>query len=481
MLSRGAELLLAPGRGATFSTRVVSGLVALTDGLIVVAAGMAVYVVYVGWSPGNLPVDVLATTLNLVLTLGVFYFTGLYDFDTITAPYRQIHKILVICGVVFLLLVVMAFALKVSAQFSRVWSFSSFVLETTLICVMRTYFHFTIKKLARAGRLVRRIAIVGAGDQGKRLADELEKQKEKNPWLHVIGIYDDRTERSPAQLGDYPLIGNLDGLLRQARENRIDDILVALPWAAEDRLMAILQKLRVLPVHIHLSPDMIGLRFPHRVYNRIGDITCLSVHEKPISDWNYLLKAAEDLVLASLILVLILPLLAFIAAAIKLDSRGPVLFRQKRYGFNNELFDVYKFRTMHHGRPPEKGVPQAKRDDPRVTRVGGFLRRTSLDELPQVFNVLGGSMSLVGPRPHAVAHNEEYALIIAGYFARHRVKPGITGWAQVNGLRGETDTAEKMKARVEHDVYYIENWSFFLDLRILAMTVFVVLGQETAY
>ncbi len=481
MFSRGAELLPAPGRGATFSTRVVSGLVAFIDGLIVVAAGMAVYVAYLGWSLGSLPIYVVAIGFNLVLTVGGFYFAGLYGFDTITAPYRQIHKILVICGVGFLLLVVMAFALKVSAQFSRVWSFSSFILEAVLICATRTYFHFTIKKLARAGRLVRRIAIVGAGDQGKRLAEELERQKEKNPWLRVTGIYDDRTERSPAQLGDYPVIGNLDDLLRHARDDRIDDILVALPWAAEDRLLAILQKLRVLPAHIQLGPDLIGHRFPHRVYNRIGDISYLSVHEKPISDWNYLVKEIEDRVLASIILLLIAPLMMVIALAIKIDSSGPVLFGQKRYGFNNNFFSIFKFRTMIHDRPPDMGSAQARKNDPRVTRLGRFLRRTSLDELPQLFNVLQGTMSLVGPRPLQIALVEEHAPIIEGYYGRHRVKPGITGWAQVNGFRGETEIPEKMERRVEHDVYYIENWSILFDLQILVMTLVAVFKQKAAY
>jgi len=167
--------------------------------------------------------------------------------------------------------------------------------------------------------------------------------------------------------------------------------------------------------------------------------------------------------------------------AIRLDSKGPILYRQPRYGFNNQVFDVYKFRSMYVDRPPETGVPQATRDDPRITRVGRFIRRTSLDELPQLFNVLEGKMSLVGPRPHAVAHNEEYARIIAGYFARHRVKPGITGWAQVNGLRGETDTPEKMAARVRYDVYYIENWSLMFDFIILVRTAIVGFINKNAY
>ena len=208
---------------------------------------------------------------------------------------------------------------------------------------------------------------------------------------------------------------------------------------------------------------------------------CLSVFEKPISDWNYVLKLIEDKLLGSIILLLNLPLLGIIALAIKLDSPGPVLFKQNRYGFNNELFEVFKFRTMFVDRPPEEGVPQATRNDPRVTRVGNFLRRTSLDELPQLFNVIMGTMSLVGPRPHAVEHNEQYDSLIQGYSARHRVKPGITGWAQVNGSRGETDTTEKMLERVRYDVFYIENWSLFLDIRILIMTLFVALSQKNAY
>ncbi len=464
-----------------FSPSVVSGLVAITDAVIVITVGMAVYMAYVGWNPASLPIYVVATSFNLVLTIGGFYFTGLYGFETITAPHRQAHKILYICTIVFMLLVLVGFALKISAEFSRVWSFASFILEALLIFAARLYFHRLIVQWAHSGRLIRRIAIVGAGDQGARLARELEREKEKNPWLSVTGIYDDRKERSPATIGAYPVRGGLEDLIEDSREARIDDIIVALPWSAEDRLLAILRTIGVLPAQILLSPDLIGHRFLHRGYNRIGDVSYLSVYDKPISDWSYLVKEIEDEILTSVGLVLFLPLMAVIAVAIKLDSRGPVLFRQKRYGFNNELFEVYKFRTMYTGRPPEKGVPQAKRDDSRVTRIGGFLRRTSLDELPQLFNVLQRTMSLVGPRPHAVEHNELYSALITGYFSRHRVKPGITGWAQVNGLRGETDTPDKMAARVKYDVHYIEHWSLLLDLKILAMTPYALIANKNVY
>jgi exopolysaccharide biosynthesis polyprenyl glycosylphosphotransferase len=205
------------------------------------------------------------------------------------------------------------------------------------------------------------------------------------------------------------------------------------------------------------------------------------VVQRPISGWGTILKAVEDYVLGTLLVVALSPLLLAIAVAIKLDSPGPVFFTQPRLGFNNRTFRIFKFRSMYHRKVPERRVQQASRGDPRVTRVGRFIRRTSLDELPQLFNVLNGTMSLVGPRPHAISHNEDYGARIRGYFARHKVKPGITGWAQINNLRGETETLCKMEARVRHDIYYAENWSLLFDLRILIVTVFVVLFQKSAY
>jgi exopolysaccharide biosynthesis polyprenyl glycosylphosphotransferase len=200
-----------------------------------------------------------------------------------------------------------------------------------------------------------------------------------------------------------------------------------------------------------------------------------------LAGWRAIVKSIEDMVLASLLIVALSPILAAVAAAVRLDSPGPILFRQRRFGFNNQIFHVYKFRSMYHNRPPEIGTPQATRNDPRITRVGAFIRKTSLDELPQLFNVLNGTMSLVGPRPHAVDHNELYGGVIESYFARHRMKPGITGWAQANGLRGETDAPEKMAARVRYDLEYIEKWSLWMDLKIIAKTAKIVLLQESAY
>jgi len=301
------------------------------------------------------------------------------------------------------------------------------------------------------------------------------------PWRRVIGVFDDRVDRIGDNVDGHPLLGTLDDLVDYARRERVDDIIITMPWNADKRLVGIINKLREIPIGIFLGADLVGYRFLHLFPNAIGNIPAIEVHSRPLSGWRASIKFLEDYTIASALIFMISPLLLLICAAIKLESRGPVIFRQQRYGFNNKNITVFKFRSMYHGRPPEEGVPQTQRDDPRVTRAGRFLRRTSLDELPQLFNVLNGSMSLVGPRPHAVEHNVQYAKIIGGYFGRHNVKPGITGWAQLNGLRGETDTKDKMKARVEHDVYYIDNWSIWLDLKILFKTPLVVFSQDTAY
>ena len=374
---------------------------------------------------------------------------------------------------------VLAFALKISAQFSRVWFFSWLISATLLICVERTAFYTVLRKWARAGRLTRNMVIVGAGDQAQKLLERLDRVGE--PWIRIVGIFDDRVDRTGPTVMGHPVLGTLDDLLGFAREHRVDDIVITLPWSADERLFAIINRLMELPVQVRLGSDLIGFLYPRGSSSFIGGVPMMDVVAEPLAGWKFVVKALEDRILASIIVILVAPVLLVISVAIKLDSKGPVLFRQKRYGFNNEVFSVYKFRTMLHDRPPEEGVPQARRDDPRLTRMGAFLRRTSLDELPQLFNVLQGIMSLVGPRPHPVSLNEEYAVLIGGYFGRHRVKPGITGWAQVNGLRGETDTPEKMKARVEYDIYYIENWSLLFDLQILVMTAYVVCTGKNAY
>ena len=283
-----------------------------------------------------------------------------------------------------------------------------------------------------------------------------------------------------------PKLGTVDDLLVFARRTRIDLIIFTIPVTAEARIVEMLTKLSVLPVDIRLSAHTNRLQFRPRAYSYIGAVPVIPMQDKPIADWDVVVKAAFDRTVGALMLLALSPLMIATAVAIKLDSKGPVLFRQKRYGFNNELIGVFKFRSMYTDKTDHTASKLVTKDDPRVTRVGRIIRKTSIDELPQLFNVVfAGDLSLVGPRPHAVhakAAERRYDEAVDGYFARHRVKPGITGWAQINGWRGETDTRQKLEKRVEHDLYYIENWSVLLDMYILVKTPLSLLSKsENAY
>lgn len=324
------------------------------------------------------------------------------------------------------------------------------------------------------------LVILGAGKQGRRLLERLQAAGPR--FVDVTGVFDPAYPAGPSALGGHAVLGGLDELVAHARARKIDDVAIALPWSDETAIAEAVARLRELPINVHLflsvadqQPGVADASADH-----VG-APMLRVARRPIEGWNAVIKTASDYAMAGVAIILISPLLGLIALAVKLDSPGPVFFRQSRLGHNNRPFLIYKFRSMYHQAVPEAVVRQARKGDPRVTRVGRFIRATSLDELPQLFNVLDGSMSLVGPRPHAMSHNEEYGRKIAGYFARHRVKPGITGWSQVNGLRGETEALELMEARVRHDVHYADNWSLLFDLRILVMTVLFVLFQKTAY
>jgi len=454
-------------------------MVAFSDIFFLVASGWGIYLLYVGFSAILFPLYLTALFLATLFIFVSFYFSKLYQFDAVIRPGLHVTRVVFLCMLVFLALVALGFMLKISATYSRVWFFSWALSATALILFGRFFCFFLINRLVKARRLTRNIVLVGNTEQAMQLLRQIDEATE--PWNNVIGVFDDRKTRISKEIGGYPVLGTIEDLVVFSRENRVDDVIITLPWSADMRLFGIVNTLTELPVNVHLGPDMAGLLFTNRSYRFLGGMPMLDVANKPMGGWNMVMKTVEDRVLAFLILVLFSPLMALIAIAIKLDSPGPVLFLQPRYGFNNQQFSVFKFRSMHQDRPPEEGVPQATRNDPRLTRIGAFLRRTSLDELPQLFNVLMGTMSLVGPRPHAVQHNEEYAAKIGGYFTRHKVKPGITGWAQVNGLRGETDTLDKMEARVKFDLYYIENWSLAFDIKILVMTAIVVFFQKTAY
>ncbi|HEX4779789.1 MAG TPA: undecaprenyl-phosphate glucose phosphotransferase [Usitatibacter sp.] len=332
-----------------------------------------------------------------------------------------------------------------------------------------------LPKLLAAEGLERVAVIAGGGPLGRMLAQRIEA----TPFLgvKVAGFFDDGSRDG----GDArSVLGSLDELAEYAKKNRVDLIYVTLPMAAQPRIMRLLDELRDTTTSVYFTPDIFLFDLIQARTDTIGGIPVLALCETPFYGLNGALKRASDIVLGSLILVLIAPLLAAIAAGVKLSSPGPVLFRQRRYGLDGREIVVYKFRSMT---VTEDGavVRQATKNDARVTPFGAFIRRTSLDELPQFINVLQGRMSIVGPRPHAVAHNEQYRRLIKSYMIRHKVRPGITGWAQVNGLRGETDTVEKMKARIEYDLDYLRRWSLKLDLHIIWRTLFVVLKKQNAY
>jgi putative colanic acid biosynthesis UDP-glucose lipid carrier transferase/undecaprenyl-phosphate glucose phosphotransferase len=298
--------------------------------------------------------------------------------------------------------------------------------------------------------------------------------------LRVIGIFDDRRTRVVEKVEGFPVLGTVNDLFAFARSYRLDEIILALPWSAEARVAALVDQLSALPADIRICPDFVGLRYFNRPYSKVGDIALLQANARPIKEWSLIVKTLQDYVVAIAALIFAAPLMAAIALAIKLDSPGPVFFKQRRRGFNQNMFRVWKFRTMSVLEDGNE-VRQAVKNDRRVTRVGRFLRRTSLDELPQVLNVLQGQMSIVGPRPHPVSHDDYYETIVARYASRHRVKPGITGWAQVNGYRGETETVDKMAKRIEYDLHYMENWSLTFDLKIIVLTLFKGFWHQNAY
>lgn len=450
---------------------------AAADGIVLFLTGEIIYLLYVGWTANTAGPYIVACATAAVLTVTVLYYLDVYSFGSGNDHLKKLGRMLLGCAFAFLAVMALAFALKISEKFSRVWLFTWAASATSLITIGHLYF---LHRLALSGWLSRNVVIIGATDQCRRLTELLESQND--PWIRILGIFEDRQTDAPAQVHRYSVLGGVNDLISYARKQRIDDIVIALPWTAEERILSIRKRLGILPIRSHLCPDMAGFHFQRYTY--LSRVPILNIIDIPLSDWRYVLKMLEDRTLALLILVLILPVMGFIALCVKLDSPGPVFFRQKRYGFNNQLIDVLKFRTMYMSCQDDHAERLTTRDDLRVTRVGSFLRRTSVDELPQLINVLKGEMSIVGPRPHALkakAEGQLYEEVVTQYASRHRVKPGITGWAQVNGWRGETDTTEKIQMRVKYDLYYIENWSFSFDMLIILRTISTLWSMRNAY
>lgn len=471
---------------AAISPVVVTGVMRLFDILALLIVGGVIFGLYVFPRAQTIPSIYLAGLVAIPLvTVLLFQALDLYNIQSLRTYVRQSARLIAAWTSVFAITLALLFFSKVGGEVSRVWIGSWFSAGMVVLLLARVVVAALVRKWTRGGRLERRAVVVGGGTAGESLIRALQSSPDTD--IRICGVFDDRgDDRSPPVVAGYPKLGNVAQLVEFARLTRIDLLIVSLPISAETRVLQLLKKLWVLPVDIRLSAHTNKLRFRPRSYSYIGNVPFLDVFDRPIADWDYVVKALFDRVVGALILLAFAPVMVVVALAVRLDSKGPALFKQKRFGFNNELIEVYKFRSMYVDQSDAAASKLVTKGDPRVTRVGRFIRKTSLDELPQLFNVVfKGDLSLVGPRPHALqakAANILYDQVVDGYFARHRVKPGITGWAQVNGWRGETDTQEKLQRRVEHDLYYIENWSVMFDLHILAITpLSLITKSESAF
>jgi len=482
-LSPAAMEVVGTGAAPAMSPIVLAGFVRMIETALIVAVGLVVYAVYL-YGDGFALRYGLAIAAIAALSMLAFQIADIYQVQAFRGHEKQYMRLASAWSVVFCIVIAASFFLKAGEQFSRVWLGSYYITGLLALVAWRRALFLLVRKWTREGRLSRRTVIVGGGQPGEALAHNLRHQKDSD--VELIGLFDDRgDDRTGTEFGALRKLGSVDDLVEFGRRTRVDLVVFSLPISAEGRILQMLKKLWVLPVDIRLAAHTNKLQFRPRSYSFLSGVPVIDVADRPIADWDVVMKWLFDKTVGGLALLVLSPLMLLTAIAVKLDSRGPVLFKQKRYGFNNDLIEVYKFRSMYVDHSDATAAKLVTKGDPRVTRVGRFIRKTSLDELPQLFNVVfKGNLSLVGPRPHAVnakAETRRYDEAVDGYFARHRVKPGITGWAQINGWRGETDTHEKIQKRVEHDLYYIENWSVLLDLYIFLRTPFALLKTENAY
>jgi len=477
----------AAGRNMrSISPEIVIGVTKLIDFCIVPLAAYGAFAFYiVGYLGNKDPYDSYA--LASLIAAAVFV-TGLnriqaYDFRRLSSLRWQATRGLLVWAAAASLLLGVAFFTKISSDYSRGWAIAWWGSTYGLFLLDRTMLWYTIRRWARSGSLVRNIVIVGNGEAARRLIAKLLLLPPTQ--IAILGVFDHREDRGPSNVEGITLMGGIDDLLIYSREVSIDEVIVALPLTTtEEAIKSLFSRLGQMPVDLRLSMEPLTDAFPIRGISFHGETPVIEVVDRPLRHWNALTKWIEDKVLGSILLILSAPIMAVIALLIKLDSRGPVFFTQDRFGFNSQVIRVLKFRTMHVNQSDVSGATRTVRNDPRLTRIGRVLRSFSLDELPQLMNVVAGQMSLVGPRPHAItmrAGSQLYHEAVHQYLDRHRVKPGITGWSQVNGLRGEIDTIEKAQARVRYDLQYIENWSIWLDLKILLMSFRVIVSRENAY
>jgi Undecaprenyl-phosphate glucose phosphotransferase len=462
--SRGDKLRITPA--------VIMHIVQASDVLVLLSSGLLAKVMLT--PPHWLPSDgslVLATVAGSVMATVSLSRVNAYQVRSLFPLVKplQILPLPLLAGGCSM--IVCLFLMRDDSLVFREWPFLWLFLSAVLLTASRCYLSRLLRAWTESGRLARRVAVIGAGEFSREFIERLRTE----PHAYtVVGLYDDRRSRIPGMQEGVRVRGTVRDLLERSREEQIDFIVIALPLRAAARISRILDEIGSAVADICLTTDFAGFRYRSSQISSVGSNPVVLIGERPLKDWRAGKKLAFDIVIGSMVLAVLSPFLALIALAIHFDSPGPVLFRQPRLGFNNRLFTCYKFRTMHQRMTDLLGDRQATRDDPRVTRIGKWLRALSLDELPQLLNVMKGNMSLVGPRPHppnTKAAHKLFTDVVANYAFRHRVKPGITGWAQVNGWRGETKTVEQIENRVACDLVYIENWSLWFDLRIMMLTI----------
>lgn len=422
---------------------------------------------------------VIAIFIGIIFTPIVFSFFNIYTSVRGEGLITHFFKLFQAICVLAVILGGLAFFTKSGEVYSRLWFISWMAVALCLLILFRYVLLLFLRFMRSKGLNERRVVIFGAGELGSKIAETVQQAL----WtgFHVVQFLDDQAENKPAEIHQIPVLPTPKNLSHYLSEEEIDEIWLALPLRAEARMKEILFELRHHTITTRFVLDIFGLDLLNHSITEVAGFPVLNIRSSPMVGINRLIKAVEDRLLAGVILILISPLLFLIAIGIKCTSRGPIFFKQQRHGWDGRIIKVYKFRTMIEHQEKAGWITQATVDDKRITPFGKFLRRTSLDELPQFFNVLQGRMSIVGPRPHALAHNEFYKDSIHTYMQRHRVKPGITGWAQVNGWRGETDTITKMQKRIEYDLYYINNWSLAFDVKIILLTLYRGFISHNAY
>lgn len=402
---------------------------------------------------------------------------GLYNIQRLVSPLRQFGLLFFGLALAFFLVLAILAVLKLGNVYSLRWMVAWFFSSFALLSLTRALTSEHLRKFWRDGKFSQHVAIFGGGELGRRIFVLLGKER---PNLQVIGVFDESVSFSENCQRGPKLEGGLEELLSRVRAQQCDRVIIALPLVDQSRIRYLLERLSLYSVDVQIFAHDLGCSAHCYGPDSVGHAKLLLLQKRTLSKGAALFKSALDFVLGGISIVILLPLFLVIATAIKLDSKGPIFFVQRRQGYNNEIFRVFKFRTMNVLEDGED-IKQATVDDARVTRIGSFLRRSSLDELPQLINLMKGEMSLVGPRPLAVGHSNFYSKLISEFPIRHQVKPGITGWAQVKGFRGETKDPELMRKRVELDLHYMENWSIGLDIEIVLRTVPAILSGKRAY